>query len=160
MCGRLPGCCCPEWTVSPASSGRPGSEWARAWAAEHVCSQLLHLNPQKAPHTHTCQLYMQGKMCVFHVLPVVSRSKACKVFRENTARSKQQYLSACTHFVCCAFQNGWLLLCLKETGCCLYWGKVPAGFGLPHAQLWTHRLGKAGCQPARAGWYQQHEWAG
>lgn len=104
--------------------------------------------------THTCTQLPKLNSCQQGIILLVW---FCKKFKLCVLGDQNIHLTRLVRF---GLQNGWLLQRLKETGCCLNWGKAPAELGLPYAQLWTHRLGEAGCQPAGAGWYQQHEWAG
>ena len=164
MSGRLPGCCCPEWTASPVSFGTA------------VCTQPPHMHMNKTPagtrvNSHTgLHVSDKGKKWYPH-FPAHSSPRGVKKIKLvrcsgtiwlhcKQSRKKRSCFVLWITLVCFALQNGWLLLRLEEAGCCFHWSKVPAGPRLPHAQLWTHGPGEAGCQPAGARWHQQHEWAG
>lgn len=144
MSGRLPGCCCPEWTVSLASFGT---------AVRSVHGMRAASSAPPWTHIYDTNNDKYEPPCCLELLGCTSgEGWGLSGFKPLTCS-----LNLCLYFV---LQNGWLLLRLEETGCSLRWGEVPAGPGLPYAQLRTHRFSQAGRQPARAGWSQQHERAG
>lgn len=113
MSGRLPGCCCLEWTASPVSSGKAVSS-VLAFRLQSVCVHPTSSSARKTKHqqahvwtrtqTHTSVIWARKDVPISHALtlPVVLKNKACQVFRENMAHCKKSKQSAYTVNHLCA----------------------------------------------------------